>query len=157
MSLIHRLVRITVCLGLGALVYTPEPCSALVIYRIGGEDLPAPPELGSAGVDFEQLPWEPDVEAGGEVFQVALDGGILELLSHDPNVNIAPGWEARGGRISPPAPDYLVAFDGDQTTTLVVPQYVCANSARATPAPTTTRELAVLTTRSGACSRSTVS
>ena len=126
MARIHRIAGVVLWLVVCALVWTPENCPGLVIYRIGGEDLPLPPEAGSAGVEFEPLPWETTVSQGGEEFQVDLEGGNLELVSYDPNVNIATTWEQRGGHVNPASPAAFAAYDDDHSTSWIVPKYICA-------------------------------
>ena len=126
MARIHNISGLGLWIAACTLAWTPDSCPGLDIYRLGGGDLPDPPELGSAGVDFLQLPWEPAAAAGGEVFQAVDEEGTLELLKYDANVNIAAAWEERGGWISPSGIGHAVAFDGDHGTSWIVPQYLCA-------------------------------
>ena len=110
--------------------------SALVIYRFGGESLPPPDELSAVGgedVQFVQLRWtdlNPDL--GGDAFQVDLSERYIRALEYDPQVNIAPGFEARGGYLGRDiwtnGDKYATAFDGDHGTSWLASRYLCADS-----------------------------
>ncbi|MEW6754884.1 MAG: FlgD immunoglobulin-like domain containing protein [Candidatus Latescibacterota bacterium] len=110
------------CLGAGR-------ASGLVIYRFGGEGLPAPPEAGEAGVEFVQLRWsDVDKGAGGELTDADVGGGVLRAVRHDPTVNIAPTVEENGGNYERPHVNSQV-WDGDTSTTWVSTRYMCAEHA----------------------------
>jgi hypothetical protein len=110
--------------------------SALVIYRFGGESLPLPSELSAEGgedVQFVQLRWtDLDPDLGGEVYRLDLDGQSIRALEHDPQVNIAPGFEERGGRLGRDiwtnGNKYESAFDGDLNTAWIASRYLCSES-----------------------------
>ncbi len=131
MALINRSLNVVLWMVVWTLVWTPENSAGLVIYRLGGADLPPPPEINSPGVDFNQLPWEATAEEGGDTFQAELKAGVLSLLSYDPNVNIAPGWVDREDAwMAPSGVGTAVAFDGDHSTSWLVPLYICAEFTR---------------------------
>ena len=105
--------------------------SALIIYRFGGASEPPPPEVGSDGVRFIQRDWsELDAAQGGETFQLDMDDAAIRALRYDPQVNIAPGYLQRGGRLGGglwQMPDqYKDIFDGDLNTAWMAPRYLCA-------------------------------
>ena len=102
-----------------------ENASGLIIYRLGGETLPPPPEADSEGVDFVQLSWsEVDAAQGGETFQLDMDDQAIRILEHNPQVNIAPTSESRGGKPLLPALNGEV-WDGDTSTVWSAGRYLC--------------------------------
>ncbi|MDA0336470.1 MAG: gliding motility-associated C-terminal domain-containing protein [bacterium] len=112
-------MAITLILGVG-------PVDALVIYRLGGAELPPPPEADSAGVEFVQVAWDDvDPAAGGELLDVDLSSGVLAALRRDPQVDIAPTIEASGGTYVRGRVNSEV-WDGDTSTVWVAGRYLCA-------------------------------
>ena len=100
--------------------------SGLIIYRFGGEELPAPPELGNDGVDFRQLSWmDFDANRHGQTIDLDMDVSAIRALERDPTFNIAPRIEEKGGA-------YLRAnvnaevWDGDANTFWLAEKYLCA-------------------------------
>ena len=101
-----------------------DPGNALTIYRIGGEDLPAPTEASEQGVDFVQVSWaDVDDDLFGASNQLETTGMLIPVRL-DPTVNLTPLVRERGGRIQlnnsygwqdQPVLDFL--FDGDYDTT----------------------------------------
>ena len=109
--------------------------SALIIYRFGGASEPPPPEVGSDGVRFIQRDWsELDAAQGGETFQLDMDDAAIRALRYDPQVNIAPAFEERGGRLGvnvwSTGDKYAVVFDDDHDTAWMAPRYLCAEFSR---------------------------
>ena len=101
-----------------------QAADALIIYRIGGADLPAP-ELG-APYEFVQLDWAAvDANLHGAFEQLALDSGSVAPQRLDPDVNLTPlidselggeirilqwaGWKKRES-------EDVTAFDGNPET-----------------------------------------
>ena len=75
-----------------------ERLTALTIYRIGGEHLPAPEE--EMPHEFVQLSWEAieeNLHGKAELVQVSPDS--VSPLRLDPNLNLTPLIEERGGQI----------------------------------------------------------
>ena len=102
-----------------------ENASGLVIYRLGGEELPLPPEAGEQDVDFVQLGWlEVEEAQGGEIYQLDMDAQGIRALEYDPQVNIAPTAEDRGGKPILPALNGEV-WDGDINTVWNATRYLC--------------------------------
>ena len=50
-----------------SLAFLPGIAHGVTIYRLGGEDLPPPPEVGKPGVVFRQLPWTRLGETGSQI------------------------------------------------------------------------------------------
>ena len=101
------------------------PASGLIIYRLGGEALPPPPELGSEGVEFVQLRWtDVDPAQGGETFQLDMDEEAIRALRHDPQENIVPTAPERGGGVIREV--YEEAFDGDIDTVWPDEGFLCS-------------------------------
>ena len=102
-----------------------ENASGLVIYRLGGEEFPLPPEAGEQDVDFVQLGWlEVEEAQGGELYQLDMDTLGIRALEYDPQVNIAPTAEDRGGKPILPALNGEV-WDGDINTVWNATRYLC--------------------------------
>lgn len=120
-----------------ALILICSESSALVIYRIGGETQPPPSELAADGgqdVRFVQLSWtDLDPAVGGSTFQLDMHDGGIRALRHDPTVNIAPGFDERGGHLGrdiwTSGDKYVPVFDGDHFTAWMASRYLCADSA----------------------------
>ena len=109
--------------------------SALVIYRFGGESHPPPSELSAPGgeeVRFVQLRWtDLDPNLGGHVSRLDLDEQWIRAQEHDPEVNIAPSFRERGGRLGTiwrNGEKYSSAFDGDLSTAWMASRYLCSES-----------------------------
>lgn len=122
-------------IALSAFLFASQ-ASALVIYRFGGQALPPPSELSAEGgqdVQFVQLRWT-DLNAtqGGSVFELDMDESRIQALEHDPNVNIAPGFQNRGGHLGRDiwtnGDKYAAVFDGDHSTSWLASRYLCADS-----------------------------
>ena len=106
--------------------FWPGPASGLTIYRFGGEDRPKPPEEGRSGVDFRQLSWlNFDAEPHGETIDLAVDSTGIQPLKRNPDFNIAPGIEERGGKYLR-ADVNVEVWDGDTGTFWLAEQYLCA-------------------------------
>ena len=113
-------------LGVLVAVFTigVERTEALTIYRIGGDDLPAPESASEQGVEFVQLTWaDVDDDLFGASDQLELTSTLIPVRL-DPTVNLTPLIRERGGRIQlnngygwqdQPTLDFL--FDGDYDTT----------------------------------------
>ena len=104
-----------------------DPASGLTIYRFGGEDRPKPPEEGRAGVDFRQLSWmDFDAEPHGEAIDLAVDSTGIQPLKRNPDFNIAPGIEEKGGAHLRANINREV-WDGDTGTFWLAEKYLCAD------------------------------
>ena len=102
------------------------PASGLTIYRFGGEDRPKPPEEGQAGVDFRQLSWmDFDAEPHGEIIDLDVDSTGIQPLKRNPDFNIAPAIEEKGGKYLR-ADVNVEVWDGDTGTFWLAEQYLCA-------------------------------
>lgn len=114
-------------LALGVLVTaTAQSAEALVIYRIGGQDLPVPEEANSAGVDFIQLRWtDLDAAAGSSTLDLDLRPDAIASLLRDPTVNLAPTAEQQGGEFIQP-PLNAQVWDADPGTVWKTAPYQCA-------------------------------
>ena len=109
-------------------LWTPDPTSALVIYRFGGEDLPPPAEVDSLGARFVQLGWDEVADAdGGRTVDVEVARSRIAALRRDPNVNIAPTAEDEGGTYWRVRMTGAV-WDGDESTTWTAEPYLCATT-----------------------------
>ena len=107
-------------------IFFAREALALIIYRFGGEDLPLPPEVGSDGVEFKLLSWaDLDPSLGGEAIEVEMEGDEIRPLKWDPNFNIAPIAEERGGEYIRPNVNAKV-WDGDINTIWVAASYLCS-------------------------------
>ena len=103
-----------------------NPASGLTIYRFGGEDRPKPPEEGHAGVHFRQLNWmDFDAEPHGETIDLDVDSAGIQPLKRNPDFNIAPGIEERGGAYLR-ADVNVEVWDGDTGTFWLAEKYLCA-------------------------------
>ena len=97
---------------------------------------PPPAELSAEdarNVRFEQLHWtDLDPDLGGKVYQLDLDAQGIRALEHDPQVNIAPTYEERGGYLGrtiwASGDKYASAFDGDLNTVWMASRYLCSES-----------------------------
>ena len=69
---------------------------ALEIFRIGGEDLPPPPEASNPSVEFHRLPWSDFLKKDG-FDEAAFAEGKLRPLFLTPKDNIALSSVSRGG------------------------------------------------------------
>ena len=100
--------------------------SGLVIYRFGGAALAPPPEASGEGVEFIQLDWT-DIEAdrGGKATEVGLDSTSIWPLKRNPDFNIAPQIEERGGVYLRPNVNKEV-WDGDMGAFWLAEKYICA-------------------------------
>jgi hypothetical protein len=84
-------------------------------------------------VRFEQLHWtDLDPDLGGKVYQLDLDAQGIRALEHNPQVNIAPTYEERGGYLGrtiwASGDKYASAFDGDLNTVWMASRYLCSES-----------------------------
>ena len=100
--------------------------SGLVIYRFGGEALEPPPEASGERVEFIQLDWT-DIgeDRGGKATEVGLDSASIWPLKRDPDFNIAPGIEEKGGAHLRPNINREV-WDGDTGIFWLAEKYICA-------------------------------
>ncbi len=127
-----RNVRLGLCLWvlILAVVLTYKDSSGLIIYRFGGQALPPPSDAESEGVEFIQKSWSDlNSSQGGETFQLVMEDNSIKAFELDPQENIAPTIEERGGRREYGAVDYVDVFDGDLTTVHTLPRYLCAEKA----------------------------
>ena len=127
-----RNVRLGLCLWvlILAVVLTYKDSSGLIIYRFGGQALPPPSEAESEGVEFIQKSWSDlNSSQGGGTFQLDMEDNAIKAFELDPQENIAPTIEERGGRREYGAVDYVDVFDGDLTTVHTLPRYLCAEKA----------------------------
>ncbi len=103
-----------------------SPASALVIYRFGGQDLPPPPEASSPGVQYIQRSWrELETDANAQFLDLAVAANSISPMRRDPEVNIAPTAELRGGIFLRPHVNAQV-WDGDTSTVWQSGAYLCA-------------------------------
>lgn len=110
-------------LAFGSLV---EAAPGLVIYRFGGEALPPPPELGSQGVEFNQVGWgDLDPAQRGAAIDLDLGEAAIGALQRDPTFNIAPTLPDEGGSYVRPNVNGQV-WDGDTGTAWLAGRYLCA-------------------------------
>ena len=110
--------------------FAAGPASGLVIYRLGGEALDPPPEVGHEGVEFIQLNWTDfNPPLGGAAIDLDIDTAAIRPLKRDPNFNIAPGIEANGGEHVRPNVNVEV-WDGDVSTAWVAASYLCGALSR---------------------------
>ncbi len=110
-----------------AVVLTYQDSSGLIIYRFGGQALPPPSEAESEGVEFIQKSWSDlNSSQGGGTFQLDMEDNSIKAFELDPQENIAPTAEERGGRREYGAVDYVDVFDGDTSTVYYAPTYSCA-------------------------------
>ena len=117
--LVPILTRFLFCLAL----ILAERGEALVIYRLGGEDLPVPEAATEEGVDFVQLFWaDVDDDLFGSSHQLETSGSLIPVRLA-PSVNLTPLIRERGGRIQlnnsygwQDQPDLDFLFDGDYNT-----------------------------------------
>ena len=102
---------------------------ALVIYRIGGEEIEPPPEADQVGVEFINVGWEDvDPNVGGGMVDLDLGPRAVRALRRDPQVNITPTAEDKGGIYIHPSVNAQV-WDGDTGTVWAAAPYNCANLA----------------------------
>ena len=67
------------------------PAAGLTVYRLGGEDLPPPPEVEAGEADFVQFGWadlDAGLQGGSESMTIEADG--ISPLFFAADVNIAP-------------------------------------------------------------------
>lgn len=105
--------------------FMADAASGLVIFRLGGEALDPPPEVGREEVEFIQLSW-PDLDPslGGETVDLAIDATAIRALKRDPTFNIAPDIEERGGSHVRKQTNGQV-WDGDPSTFWLAERYLC--------------------------------
>ena len=75
-----------------------SPVAGLTVYRLGGEDLPPPPEVEEGKADFVQFSWadlDPDLQGVSESLVVEASG--ISPLFFFEDENIAPTVKDRGG------------------------------------------------------------
>ena len=95
---IRFLSRVCIAATIGAFSLELDGASALTIYRIGGDGLPQP-EL-DAPHDFVQLGWgEVDGNRHGNAELLKIDPDFIVPQQMDPEVNLTPLLEERGGSI----------------------------------------------------------
>ena len=73
--------RAILCLLVIVPALLPDVTQGVTIYRLGGEDLPPPPEAGKLGVDFQQLSWSGLGEAG-ESYRIRADKEEIAPVEH---------------------------------------------------------------------------
>ena len=100
-----------------------EPATSLIIYRIGGENIPRP-ELDSP-YEFVQLSWNAiDPAQHGSSELLGIDAPSIRPQQLDPTVNLVPLIGEQGGQIlnlvwigwGPPQQDDFFMFDQDPNT-----------------------------------------
>ena len=108
------------------IIFWAGAASGLIIYRFGGEGRPVPPEADSTGVDFRQLSWtDLDAEHYGQTIDLGMDSAGIHALKRNPDFNIAPGIEERGGTHLRANVNGEV-WDGDEGTFWLAEKYLCA-------------------------------
>ena len=116
---LHRSFYLLAALSLAYI----EPATSLIIYRIGGEDIPRP-ELDSP-YEFVQLSWnaiDPAHHGSSELLEI--DAPSIRPQQLDPTVNLVPLITEQGGQIlnlvwigwGPPQQDDFFMFDQDPHT-----------------------------------------
>ena len=91
-----RTLMILLAAAIAAHLALAGDASALEIFRIGGEDLPRPPEASDSSVEFHQVSWGDFLEKDGFDEEVFAEG-ILRPLQLSPEDNIALTSISRGG------------------------------------------------------------
>ena len=103
--------------------FAGRPAAALTIYRIGGEQLPAP--VLDAPFDFVQLSWrEVDASRHGSTHQLTVLPEHIAPQRLDPNINLTSQLAAIGGKIQhlnwagwqKPTNEDALIFDADTST-----------------------------------------
>ena len=118
-----RIARLIACCCLVACLHGTA-ANALVVFRIGGEDLPPPDLPEEAELEFRQLSWrDVDENRFGLAALVDLEESHLSPVHLDPDINLVPlleemgGWaKINGGGLWKEEPQFDNLRDGDPDT-----------------------------------------
>lgn len=115
-----RTMPISLLIAALALVMLAGRSGALEIFRIGGENLPPPPEASDPSVTFTPVPWSDFLEKDGFDDEVFAEEDILRPLFLTPEDNIALTSLTRGGGpFSRGCGGYQFLLDGCHATRMV--------------------------------------
>lgn len=115
-----RTMPISLLIAALALAMLPGRSGALEIFRIGGENLPPPPEASDPSVTFTPVPWSDFLEKDGFDDGAFAEEDILRPLFLTPEDNIALTSLTRGGGpFSRGCGGYQFLLDGCNATRMV--------------------------------------
>lgn len=115
-----RKMPISLLIAALALAMLSSRSGALEIFRIGGENLPPPPEASDPSVTFTPVPWSDFLEKDGFDDEVFAEEDILRPLFLTPEDNIALTSLTRGGGpFSRGCGGYQFLLDGCHATRMV--------------------------------------
>ncbi len=115
-----RTMPISLLIAALALAMLSGRSGALEIFRIGGENLPPPPEASDPAVTFTPVPWSDFLEKDGFDDEVFAEEDILRPLFLTPEDNIALTSLTRGGGpFSRGCGGYQFLLDGCHATRMV--------------------------------------
>ena len=115
-----RTMPISLLIAALALAMLAGRSGALEIFRIGGENLPPPPEASEPSVTFTPVPWSDFLEKDGFDDEVFAEEDILRPLFLTPEDNIALTSLTRGGGpFSRGCGGYQFLLDGCHATRMV--------------------------------------
>ena len=115
-----RTMPIALLIAALALAMLAGRSGALEIFRIGGENLPPPPEASDPSVTFTPVPWSDFLEKDGFDDEVFAEEDILRPLFLTPEDNIALTSLTRGGGpFSRGCGGYQFLLDGCHATRMV--------------------------------------
>ncbi len=115
-----RTMPISLLIAALALAMLAGRSGALEIFRIGGENLPPPPEASDPSVTFTPVPWSDFLEKDGFDDEVFAEEDILRPLFLTPEDNIALTSLTRGGGpFSRGCGGYQFLLDGCHATRMV--------------------------------------
>ena len=115
-----RTMPISLLIAALALAMLSGRSGALEIFRIGGENLPPPPEASDPSVTFTPVPWSDFLEKDGFDDEVFAEEDILRPLFLTPEDNIALTSLTRGGGpFSRGCGGYQFLLDGCNATRMV--------------------------------------
>ena len=115
-----RTMPISLLIAALALAMLSDRSGALEIFRIGGENLPPPPEASDPSVTFTPVPWSDFLEKDGFDDEAFAEEDILRPLFLTPEDNIALTSLTRGGGpFSRGCGGYQFLLDGCHATRMV--------------------------------------
>ncbi|MDE2734884.1 MAG: gliding motility-associated C-terminal domain-containing protein [Gemmatimonadota bacterium] len=115
-----RTMPISLLIAALALAMLSDRSGALEIFRIGGENLPPPPEASDSSVTFTPVPWSDFLEKDGFDDEAFAEEDILRPLFLTPEDNIALTSLTRGGGpFSRGCGGYQFLLDGCHATRMV--------------------------------------
>ena len=115
-----RTMPISLLIAALALAMPADRSGALEIFRIGGENLPPPPEASDPSVTFTPVPWSDFLEKDGFDDEAFAEEDILRPLFLTPEDNIALTSLTRGGGpFSRGCGGYQFLLDGCHATRMV--------------------------------------